>query len=182
MHPRIREVMAFLDEQRAGLWRAVDDVPTAWHERRPASGWSMAAIIEHLGLVEVGISRRVTDAVAAKVVGGLGRETSEASLVEAFDVSRFFDRTTRIAAPEPLHPRGDMDMLTARRRLDDVRQAFRRTILAYDGLALGEVTLPHGRLGELNVYEWLLFMGAHEGRHAAQVRAVAAALEAAAAQ
>lgn len=46
----------------------------------------------------------------------------------------------------------------------------------YDGLALGSVTAPHPVLGEIDVYQWLLFLGAHEGRHADQVREIGEAL------
>ena len=42
-----------------------------------------------------------------------------------------------------------------------------------DGLAIGEVTAPHPFLGSLNLYQWLIFLGAHEARHAAQIREIA---------
>jgi len=47
-----------------------------------------------------------------------------------------------------------------------------------DGLALGEVIQPHLVLGPINIYQWLLFVGSHEARHTAQVREIAAQLNA----
>jgi hypothetical protein len=176
MQPRIREVIGFLDEQRAGLWQSIDAVPSALHEQQPETGWSIAHIVEHLGLVEEGIAERVASAVAARRMDGLGPETSTESVLGVFDVTRFLDRSQRRTAPEALHPRGGLGMASARSRLEDVRRTLREMILSCDGLAVGEVKLPHPRLGEMNVYEWMLFLGAHEGRHAAQIRAVAASL------
>jgi hypothetical protein len=47
MHPRTRELLEYLDEQRAVLRAAVDSVPAALREKPPASGrWSVAEIID----------------------------------------------------------------------------------------------------------------------------------------
>jgi hypothetical protein len=42
-----------------------------------------------------------------------------------------------------------------------------------DGLALGRVTRAHPTLGPLNRYQWVLFVGQHEARHAAQLQDIA---------
>ena len=62
--------------------------------------------------------------------------------------------------------------------LDSERTALRDAIIAADGLALGTVRLPHPRFGDLDLYQWFTFLGAHEARHVEQVRETAAALEA----
>jgi hypothetical protein len=51
-------------------------------------------------------------------------------------------------------------------------------VRATDGLALGGVLATHPRLGSLNVYQWVLFVGGHETRHAAQIREIGEALRA----
>jgi hypothetical protein len=38
------------------------------------------------------------------------------------------------------------------------------------------VVVPHPALGDQNLYQWIAFVGAHESRHAAQIREIAAAL------
>ncbi len=38
------------------------------------------------------------------------------------------------------------------------------------------VANPNPRFGELNLHQWLLFLGAHEARHTAQVRETAASV------
>jgi hypothetical protein len=39
-----------------------------------------------------------------------------------------------------------------------------------DGLAIAGIVFPHRLLGPLNLYQWVIFMGAHELRHAQQIR------------
>jgi hypothetical protein len=48
-------------------------------------------------------------------------------------------------------------------------------VLAADGFARSEVIVPHAILGPLKVHQWLVIVGAHEGRHADQIRELAAA-------
>jgi hypothetical protein len=43
-------------------------------------------------------------------------------------------------------------------------------LVAGDGLELGAVTHPHPRFGVFSIYDWMAFLGAHEVRHAEQMR------------
>jgi hypothetical protein len=45
-----------------------------------------------------------------------------------------------------------------------------------DGLALGEIRHTHLRFGELDLYQWCLFVAEHEKRHVRQLREVVAQL------
>jgi hypothetical protein len=85
-------------------------------------------------------------------------------------VSRLLDRAERLVARETALPSGRVSAEEAWHQLRSTRRALRATIRGADGLALSELVLPHPRLGPLNVYQWLVFVGAHEGRHTAQVR------------
>jgi hypothetical protein len=41
---------------------------------------------------------------------------------------------------------------------------------------LGELTQKHPVLGTLNLYQWVLFVAAHEARHTAQIREIVQAV------
>ena len=56
------------------------------------------------------------------------------------------------------------------------RAVVRQVIAAGDGLALGAVSAPHMRLGDLTAYEWIAFAGAHAARHADQIREMTVSL------
>jgi hypothetical protein len=48
--------------------------------------------------------------------------------------------------------------------------ALHASIAQGDGLALSAMTHPHPLLGPLSRYAWIALVGAHEARHAAQLR------------
>jgi hypothetical protein len=179
MHPRIEEVFAHLDKQRAALQSAVADVPAALRTRRPGKDrWSVAEVLEHLTLVESRIAKMLADRLAAARATGIGPETDESPVVPTIDVGRLLDRSTPITASEAALPGGDQAPDLSWDALTKQRAGLLATIREADGLALGDVTIPHARLGNLNVYQWLVFLGAHEGRHALQIREAASELPA----
>jgi hypothetical protein len=61
-------------------------------------------------------------------------------------------------------------------KLDESRRTLRASLPALDGLALGEISYAHPLLGRLTIYQWLLFLGQHEARHADQIREIAGRL------
>lgn len=175
MHPRTREVLAYLDAQRATLEQAVAAVPPERRGRRPAADrWSVAEVLEHLALVEGRIATLLDEQLAASRRAGLGTDRETTPVVETLDLARVTDRSRRLTASEASRPRGETDAETAWRALEAQRGRTRAMIVAADGLALGDVTIPHPRLGPLNVYQWLAFLGGHEARHADQIRELAA--------
>jgi hypothetical protein len=177
MHPRIEEVLAHLDAHRAGLEQAVAEVPPALRGRRPeAERWSVAEILEHLTIVEARITKTLEDHLAAARDAGLGPERDTAPVGPTLDVAGLLDRRRPILSGPAGLPPGEQTADEAWAALTARRRALREMVLANDGLALGDVTILHHRLGPLNVYQWLLFLGGHEGRHAGQIRELAVAM------
>jgi hypothetical protein len=179
MHPRIREITEYLEAQRRALRLAVDAVPPAARARRPAlDAWSVAEVIEHLALVEAAVAGMFGRTLAEARAKGLGPDTATGPVVTTLDVAVFADRTRRIEATESGRPREGLDADAAWARLDGVRGATLEALHDADGLALGEVTVPHRLLGTLDLYQWMVFLGAHEARHAVQIHAIHEALAA----
>jgi len=175
MHPRLQEIMIYLDERRAELRAAVDAVPPGARQTRPAPDrWSAAEVVEHLAMVEGRMARgifakRIEEARANGV--GLERETTPVAV--SFDANPVLDRSRPRTAPEAVAPLGAKDFDTAWAELEQVRARLRATLTAADGLALGDIRHVHPSLGDMNLYQWALWIGSHEGRHAAQVREIA---------
>jgi hypothetical protein len=86
-------------------------------------------------------------------------------------------RSQRITASEASQPRAGLSTSAGWTILTERRRQLRDAIVAADGLALGTIRIPHPRLGDLDVYQWLLFVGGHEARHTAQIREVATAVK-----
>jgi len=175
VHPRITELLAHLDRERAGLHAAVESVSPARREERQApERWSVAEILEHLVLVERRLTYLVATAVAGARAKGLPAETEMTPVMWTVPVKVFLDRSRKITAAEAVLPRGELDSAAASKALESTRAQLRATIIAADGLALADVVYPHPLVGQLNMYQWIGFIGSHEARHAAQIRDLAA--------
>jgi DinB superfamily len=178
MHPRTQEILTHLDTCRAALEQAVADVPASLHGRRPAAErWSVSEIIEHLGLVEGRIAPLLITQLGIARAAGLGAERETSPVVPTFDMSRLLDRSKPLTAGDTSLPRAGLSTSAGWAILTEHRRTLREAIIAADGLALGTIHIPHPRLGVLDVYQWLVFVGGHEARHTAQVREVGAAVK-----
>jgi hypothetical protein len=179
MHARIQEVLAYFDAQHATLDRAVASVPPALRERRPSpERWSIAEVLEHVALIEGQITWLLATRLDAARAAGLGPEEETTPIRPTLDLSRALDRSRRIEAGESSRPNAGIDLTSAEAALSNAREALRATVLAADGLALTQVSGVNPVLGPLNAYQWVLFAGAHEARHAEQVQETGRALEA----
>jgi hypothetical protein len=176
MHPRTHELLDYLERQRAVLRAAFDAVPPALRERAPAAGaWSTAACVEHLAIVGHLVANRLTANVAS---ANPGPETSTDPILPQLNVSMVLDRGTKLNAPDLILPTG-LSAYAAWAAVERAGIALRDAVVAADGLALGGVSWPHPRFGPLTAYQWIALNGAHEARHAAQIREIAETLAAA---
>lgn len=176
MHPRIREVVDYLVTAKAHLHDAVETVSAGRRDAKPSpERWSVAEVLEHLALINTGITHLVTTRVAKAREAGLGPERETSSVIWTLDVARALDRRERITAPERSRPHQGLTADAAWQAIDASHLALRDAVVAGDGLALGEISYPHPFLGPLNLYQWVAFAAAHEFRHAAQIREIASA-------
>ncbi len=174
MHPRTQELLDHLDKQRAIMCAAFDAVPPDRRDRAPAEGrWSVANAVEHTAIVEGRIAAMINSAIET----GLPPEPSTDPIVPTIDDSRVRDRTRRVHAPEVAHPRG-LSAAEAWTQLEQAGAMLRHAVMRADGLALGEASMPHPLFGPLSLHHWVVFAGAHEVRHAAQIREIAGELAA----
>ena len=177
MHPRIKEVLTALDDTRDSLTRAIASIPSDKHNVRPSDErWSVAEVVEHLGLVETRIAKLLSEKLDAARQAGLPAEIEVTPVAPMLDVAGVISRSNPLIASEPSQPRAGLSTEDGLKVLSERRAALRRAVTAVDGLALGSVEASHPRLGTLNVYQWLLFLAGHEARHTDQIREAAAAL------
>jgi hypothetical protein len=177
MHERLAEIVEYLDTSRAALLDAVNAVPPERRDQRPTpETWSVAEILDHLYKVEAGSANLLARRIARAKEAGLAAERETSSLLACMDAYRIEDRTRKLAAPEIVRPRADVPAAAALAELVAVRAALLDTLREADGYDLTQVTATHPVLGEINLYQWAVFLGKHELRHVAQVRATHEAL------
>jgi hypothetical protein len=174
VHSRLAELLDYAEAQRAALLAALEAVPEPLWTRRPdPEAWSVAEVLEHLHRVEAGVARLLRRRLVEARAAGLGAETDAESLLGSLDRFGLVERRRRVTAPEPVRPRGELPAAEAVSALASSRHDLRDAAAAGNGLALGTVHASHALLGPLTLYQWILFVGQHEARHAAQIRDIA---------
>ena len=170
MHARLAETMGFVEEKRRELLESIRGVPVDVLRRRPMPDtWSVAEILDHLHRVESGVARLITKRVSQARAAGIGEETSTTSVISSLD--RYDDEfeSSRLRAPETVWPSENADVSEALESLARSREALRTAAALASGVPLGEIKHTHPLLGELDLYQWLIFIGKHEVRHRRQI-------------
>jgi hypothetical protein len=133
--------------------------------------WSGAQVVQHLGKVEGSTAKYMEGIFSAALGGGLAQDTATSSMLGVLDRLRAPDGAwPKLVAPERLVPDAAPALAENWASLQQVRERLFRAWVQVDGRDLVQVTAPHPRLGTLNGYEWLLFIGKHEERHVGQIR------------
>jgi len=154
-----------LADSRERLLATVQGLSREQLHYRPAPGrWTVAECVEHIAVVEgrvLGlIQKTLSDGPALSKRSAM--EGRDSALVE--DVA---GRVTRFQAPEYLVPRGQWPDEQLLKEFEAVRQGTRE-FASSTGADLRKHFYAHPVLGELDLYQWLLLIGAHCDRHRAQ--------------
>jgi hypothetical protein len=173
MHPRIREILDYLDDQRASLLAAYEAVPVPLRNKSPEPGrWSAAGVVEHLSIVELRLAEDISRRIVKAKAEGLASESSTERIIPTLPLVPLLDRTVHLPASEVSQPSG-LEAKAAWAALEAAGNSVRGVLRAHDGLALGNVVIPHSRFESMSAYYFLAFVGAHETRHAAQILEIA---------
>lgn len=169
----VGEIYEHIDGVRGQLLRAVENLSDDEQGFRPAPDrWSAAQLCEHLSIVEGNVVGLLGKLLAK--AGESGASRAEGAAFEPVSVEEFVERSraAKFEAPERLRPADATPLAESLQRLRDSRAALhglRPALERADGHAL---SFPHPAWGPLNLYQWLLFVGAHESRHIAQIESL----------
>ncbi|HKT80439.1 MAG TPA: DinB family protein [Vicinamibacterales bacterium] len=177
MHPRLVELVDFLDRQRADLTDAVSGIPVERHTIvPPGGGWSVAEVMEHLVILEARVAKAFRLWIAEEKAKGLPPEDATTSVLATVDVRAVTNRSRKVASPPQGIPSGAMSVAEASRKLDEIRIDMKSAIAEGDGYALERIVRRHPAVGEINLYQWIGVTAAHMRRHADQIREIGASL------
>jgi hypothetical protein len=169
VHPRIAELVTYLERSRASLLGSVEGRTADELARRPEpDAWSALEILDHLSLVE----RLVAAMLERSVERGrqLGPDLCTDSVLHSLDALSLTTVTRPFRAPPRAHPRAGLTFSRTVAALRHTRARLLEAVEALDGLAIEGIRFPHPMLGEFNLYQWILFVGQHEERHTKQIR------------
>ena len=168
MHPRLVELIEYVDAQTETLRTAYDQVAPERRGVRPSpTRWSPAENVQHLAIVERRLAQRIASLI--EQARALPPETETTSVLGTGPASRAVDRSRRFSTSEASEPR-DADPAHVWDDFMAARRDLMAVIVTGDGLALGAISAPHPALGPFSVYDWIAFVGAHAARHADQIR------------
>jgi hypothetical protein len=177
MHPRLADLTDVLSERRAALLAAVAAVPADDLERRPTpDGWSVAEVVDHLARVEGGTARLLAKRVERARESGVGPDAGADPVRDRLAHLDVVGSPARREAPEAVRPRPGVSAESALAALRDSRDALLAMIRDAHDVDLSHVVATHAALGELDGYQWILFVAEHEARHARQIDVIREAL------
>ena len=181
----IESIYAANEAVRRKLYARVENLSDAQQTFRPTDdAWSIAEIMEHLSIIETNMVRLIgmllakTESAAAAANAGAGASAGDAATTlsprafQPFSMEALIDtiKDKKLDAPEQVRPGGQMalaDSLTALRATRASLESLRPRLEAAD---LTAAAYPHPAWGDLNIAQWLAFIGLHEGRHLAQIK------------
>ena len=174
LHPRIKELVDYIDVHRHLFFDAVASVPARLRGIKPGEGrWSVSDVVEHVSLIEHRVAALLMAQATAARASGVGPDPETSSVVGSFqNPEAVTDRTRKIVAPQLVQPAGAMDAAAGTEALTKSRAAMTAALHNANGVALGELMQTHPALGTMNMYHWIVALALHDDRHAAQIREI----------
>lgn len=141
------------------------------HTELDGEPWTLAALIEHVAMVEAGIAK-----MCSRMIGGAKEQGTPSDgsfrISDGFSASMAENAGAKFEAPERVRPTGGVAIAESLARLDASSaeiNAMKGDLEAYDVSAF---TFPHPYFGPLNAAEWVMLSGGHVARHHAQAAAM----------
>jgi hypothetical protein len=130
--------------------------------------WTVAKIVEHLSMVENGMTRICAKLLREAQAKG---EISEgkANITEEFLQKLAGARRQKLEAPEIAHPSGNQTIAESLAKMDETRQNLEQMRSLFASVGCADFKFPHPAFGPLNANEWLALLGGHKSRHTQQI-------------
>jgi hypothetical protein len=170
VNQNLDEVLSYMDSTREALLATTARVNRTFASIRPRQGeWSVADILTHLAMVEGGVARLVAKSVDWARSNGVGAAQPVDSVLTSLDTFQLTDRSHKRTAPAMVTPEITKSVDESLAALKESREQLRQALLAGADLDLSIVKRPHPVAGEINLYQWALFVAQHEERHRRQI-------------
>lgn len=157
-----------LDEKREQVLEFVDGVSEEEAVKKPSEGrWSILEVLEHLYLMEQLVVYQINRAI----------KEGDTQQVSKKPIENTTNRDYKVEAPEAVQPKGEFKSLQdAKDGLEKTREQTLFLIHNKDKETLQHRAFPHPAFGDMNLEQWVEFIGWHELRHLDQMKEVKKAL------
>lgn len=173
----VAQIFETIDKTRERIYNRVEGLSEEESRRRPQpDAWSVAEIIEHLTKIEGRLLQMMTMMLTKAEAAG-ARSSDGQVEIKPFTMEKLIEagRNEKFTAPEPLRPGGEASLADSLETLRRSRAELHNLRPRIEMTNLSGATYPHPIGTALNFYEWLAFIGLHEGRHLLQIERVLSA-------
>ena len=171
---KVQELIGALTQYRQALLDSVAGLNEAQLAHKADDGaWTINDILHHLSLTDEANVKLTSRALKHAQARGVGADpTPDESKLNCLDEALAPIRNTKAQAPEFVTPHDHLPADQSLARLNDSRARMLEGVERLAGYDLTQLKYPHPILGELDMYQWILIAGAHEGRHVAQIKRI----------
>lgn len=168
----IADVYAANDKIREQLKEIVENLTDEQSSAVPEEGkWSVAQLVEHIAIVEDGMTRICRKLLnQAKETG----KTSDGSINISGDFLQKAEgaRDIKLQAPEMVHPKSNQTITESLAKMEENRKNLDELRPLFESVECSDFKFPHPAFGDLTAHEWLALIGGHEARHIAQIKRI----------
>jgi uncharacterized damage-inducible protein DinB len=172
----IDDIYAANADAHSALKRLLQDISDEnAFTRLPDEKWSIAEIVEHVSIVDEGVSK-----ICAKLLKGSETQRPPGSGLKISENFRRHFSTindVKLEAPERVQPTGNVVVADSLERIDRNRARLSELRPAFELYGGGQTSFPHPHFGDMSAVEWLILIGGHEARHTGQIRKLLQRLE-----
>ncbi len=130
--------------------------------------WTVAQIVEHVSIVEDGMTRICSKLLNEAQAAGDGSVNISDNFVEkGTEIAQI-----KIEAPERVIPSGGKTIAESKAKLEENRAKLHELRPLFESADCNENKFPHPFFGDLSAGEWLKLIGGHEVRHMKQIQNV----------
>jgi uncharacterized damage-inducible protein DinB len=169
IYNNVAEIYEAIDKTKAKLLSKFETLTEdQLNTRENGQGWSVAEIIEHLGITGGGITKVIEKFLSEAETKGSksdGKFNPPLSFIEHAEKAK----DKKFEAPERVRPQGAQDLSKSLTILRENQQKLKELQTRIEATDLSNTAFPHPAFGNLNLYQWLVFIGLHEQRHLAQI-------------
>ena len=163
----------YLKETQKEFLDAINGLSDAqWKFKAAPDRWSIAEVAEHIAVTEEMIWKLVSEKIMKSPA--TPEKRAEVAGKDELILTKIPDRSRKAQAPEPLRPTG---RFATKADLAKSYEATRSAEIAYVGDTqedLRDHFEEHPAFKTMDAYQWLIFNGAHNKRHTAQIMEVKA--------
>lgn len=139
------------------------------HAELDGEPWTLAALVEHVAIVEAGIAKMCSRMIENAKQNGVSSDGSF-RMSDSFLSAIAEHEGAKFEAPDRVRPTGGVPIAESLTRLDGSTaelEAFRSDL---ESLDVSAFTFPHPYYGPMNAAEWVMLSGGHAARHLAQAQ------------